>query len=75
MFNKSRRDRWVFGDRDSGAYLQKFTWTRIVRHQMVPGTASPDDAALADYWNTRRRRPRMQPPVDRTTQRRLDGQQ
>ncbi|MFD1363716.1 group II intron reverse transcriptase/maturase [Actinoplanes sichuanensis] len=43
MFNKSRRDRWVFGDRDSGAYLQKFTWTRIVRHQLVPGTASPDD--------------------------------
>ena len=75
MFNRSRRDRWVFGDRDSGAYLQKFTWTRIVRHQMVPGTASPDDAALADYWNTRRRRPRMQPPVDRTTQRLLDSQQ
>jgi hypothetical protein len=75
MFNKSRRDRWVFGDRDSGAYLQKFTWTRIVRHQMVPGTASPDDAALADYWHTRRRRPRTQPPVDRTTQQLFDSQQ
>jgi RNA-directed DNA polymerase len=23
-FNKARRDRWVFGDRDSGAYLNKF---------------------------------------------------
>ncbi len=24
-FNKSRKDRWVFGDRDSGAYLLKFS--------------------------------------------------
>jgi len=52
MFNKSRRDRWVFGDRDSGAYLRKFAWTRIVRHQMVKGAASPDDPALAEYWPT-----------------------
>ena len=27
-FNKFRNDRWVFGDRDSGAYLVKFSWTR-----------------------------------------------
>jgi RNA-directed DNA polymerase len=74
MFNKSRQDRWVFGDRDSGAYLQKFAWTRIVRHQLVTGTASPDDPVLADYWNSRRRRPRLQPPVDRTTQQLLDSQ-
>src|SRR5262249_30633213 len=39
QFNPSRRTRWVFGDRDSGAYLPKFAWTKIVRHQMVPGTA------------------------------------
>ena len=74
MFNKSRRDRWVFGDRDSGAYLQRFAWTRIVRHQLVTGTASPDDPVLADYWTSRRRRPRLQPPVDRTTQQLLDSQ-
>jgi group II intron reverse transcriptase/maturase len=49
-FNKSRRDRWVFGDRVSGAYLLKFAWTRIVRHQMVTGTASPDDPILTDHW-------------------------
>ena len=30
---RSRHDRWVFGDRDSGAYLPKFAWTNIVRHQ------------------------------------------
>ena len=56
MFNKSRRDRWVFGDRDSGVYLLKFAWTRIVRHQLVTGAASPDDPALADYWAERRRK-------------------
>ena len=49
-FNKSRRDRWVFGDRDSGAYLAKFAWTKIVRHQMVKGRSSPDDPALIQYW-------------------------
>ena len=41
QFNKSRRDRWVFGDRDSGAYLLKFAWTKIVRHQMVTGHGVP----------------------------------
>jgi hypothetical protein len=39
-FNKSRQDRWVFGDRDSGAYLTKFAWTKIVRHVPVQGVAS-----------------------------------
>jgi RNA-directed DNA polymerase len=55
-FHPSRRDRWVFGDRDSGRYLVKFSWTPIVRHRLVTGGASPDDPALASYWSTRRRR-------------------
>jgi RNA-directed DNA polymerase len=54
-FNKTRQDRWVFGDRASGAYLLKFSWTKIVRHQLVKGVASPDDPALAAYWAKRRR--------------------
>ena len=29
-FNKFRNDRWVFGDRDSGVYLVKFSWTAIL---------------------------------------------
>ncbi|MFD7123940.1 group II intron reverse transcriptase/maturase [Streptomyces anulatus] len=66
MFNPSRRDRWVFGDRDSGAYLPKFAWTGIVRHQMVKGAASPDDPALTDYWRDRRRR-KTPPPMDKTS--------
>ncbi|MFE2971743.1 group II intron reverse transcriptase/maturase [Streptomyces sp. NPDC059340] len=55
-FNRSRNDRWVFGDRDSGAYLLKFSWTKIVRHQLVKGKASPDDPALESYWAQRRRK-------------------
>jgi RNA-directed DNA polymerase len=72
-FNKSRQDQWVFGDRDSGAYLHRFAWTKIVRHQMVRGTSSPDDPALADYWAARRRRgiPR---PIDAATLRLLESQ-
>jgi RNA-directed DNA polymerase len=59
QFNPTKRNRWVFGDRDSGAYLPKFAWTKIVRHAMVAGAASPDDPTLNDYWTERRRK---QPP-------------
>jgi RNA-directed DNA polymerase len=63
-FVPSRQDRWVFGDRDSGAYLLKFAWTKITRHTLVKGWASPDDPALASYWAARRRRgiPPLDPP-------------
>lgn len=56
QFHPTRRDRWVFGNRDSGAYLPRFGWTKIVRHDLVKGAASPDDPALAGYWEARRRR-------------------
>ncbi len=72
VFNTARRDRWVFGDRDSGAYLLKFAWTKIVRHTMVKGGASPDDPTLAGYWAQRRRR--EQPPLDRSRLRALTAQ-
>jgi len=71
-FNRFRNDRWVFGDRDSGAYLVKFAWTDIVRHIMVKGGASPDDPALAEYWAERRRR--VKPPLDGYTLRLLTRQ-
>jgi hypothetical protein len=72
MFNKTRRDRWVFGDRETGAYLLKFAWTKIVRHTMVKGWASPDDPTLAEYWTWRRRR--KEPPLDRSRLRALTAQ-
>lgn len=55
-FHPARGDRWVFGDRDSGRYLVKFSWTPIVRHTLVRGRSSPDDPTLAEYWAIRRRR-------------------
>jgi RNA-directed DNA polymerase len=54
MHCPSRSDRWVFGDKDTGAYLIKHPWTAIRRHIMVKGAASPDDPGLAGYWRYRR---------------------
>ena len=71
-FNKFRNDRWVFGDRDSSAYLVKFSWTAIDRHILVKGAASPDDPALAEYWANRRRT--IKPPLDGYTLRLLTRQ-
>jgi len=72
-FNKSRLDRWVLGDRDSGAYLVKFAWTKIVRHRLVKAGASADDPALAEYWAGRRRRA-APPPLDNLSLRLLQTQ-
>jgi RNA-directed DNA polymerase len=63
----------VFGDRQSGAYLRKFAWTKIARHQVVKGTASPDDPTLTEYWATRRRKA-PPPPIGKTSQRLLKAQ-
>ena len=65
MFNPSRNDKWVFGSRETGHYLRRFSWTKIVRHTLVAGRASPDDPALTGYWAKRRERTR--PPVSPAT--------
>ena len=72
LFHPARHDRWVFGDRQSGAFLLKFSWAKIVRHTMVKGWASPDDPTLAEYWAWRRGR--KQPPLDRGRWRALIAQ-
>jgi RNA-directed DNA polymerase len=66
-FNKARQDRWVFGDRPSGAYLHRFCWTNIIRHPLVKHRASPDDPGLREYWTRRRHKAHM--PVSPTIQR------
>ena len=71
-FDKFRNDRWVFGDRDTGAYLPKPAWTDIVRHTLVKGGSSPDDPALAAYWAQRRQK--VKPPLDSYTVRLLSRQ-
>jgi RNA-directed DNA polymerase len=67
-FHPARHDRWVFGDRETGAYLHRYAWTKIVRHAPVPGRHSPDDSALAQYWADRRRKrkpPQLAPTWER----------
>lgn len=54
-FHPSTQDRWIFGDRETSAYLRRVSWTPIRRHQVVKADASPDDAALTYYWQQRRR--------------------
>jgi RNA-directed DNA polymerase len=66
-FNKARQDRWVFGDRTSGAHMHKFAWTNIVRHQTVKQGASPDDPALVEYWARRRHKTPL--PINHTAMR------
>lgn len=68
QYHPTRRNQWVFGDRDSGAYLHQYAWTTIVRHVPVPGRHSPDDPALAQYWADRRRKrkpPQLAPSWER----------
>ena len=48
-------DRWVFGSKQTGAYLLKFRWFSIQRHILVKGYASPDDPSLKEYWRQRER--------------------
>ena len=74
QFHPRRKDRWVFGDRETGAYLPRFGWTKIVRHDLVKGRSSPDDPALAGYWAARRRKS-PSPPVSMDRLRLLRKQQ
>ncbi|MBB4679323.1 RNA-directed DNA polymerase [Crossiella cryophila] len=63
-FNSLRQDRWVFGDRETGAYVHKFAWVRIERHIQVKGDSSPDDPSLERYWASRVRK-KMPTTADR----------
>ena len=55
-FYKARRDRWVFGDRVERRLPAQARLDRdlVLATDSVPGTASPDDPALAEYWARRR---------------------
>ncbi|MFB2770457.1 group II intron reverse transcriptase/maturase [Pelatocladus sp. BLCC-F211] len=51
--NLDRYDNWVFGDKQTGRYLLKFSWFPIQRHTLVELYASPDDPNLREYWRKR----------------------
>jgi RNA-directed DNA polymerase len=55
-FHPKRQDNWVFGSREPGQCLLKFTWFPIERHVLVRGRASPDDPSLQEYWRRRNAR-------------------
>ena len=46
-------DRWVFGDKQLGNYMLKFSWTKIERHSLIRQRSSPDDPSLKEYWDKR----------------------
>jgi RNA-directed DNA polymerase len=52
-FQLDRLDPWVFGNKQTGGHLLKFSWFPIERHVLVKGRASPDDPRLKDYWMKR----------------------
>ena len=49
-YHPTRHNQWVYGDRQTAAYLHQYAWTTIVRHTPVAGRNSPDDPALTEYW-------------------------
>jgi RNA-directed DNA polymerase len=53
---EGRNDKWVFMDKETGAYMQKFSWIPIQRHILVVKDSSPDDPALKSYWENRMKR-------------------
>ena len=53
------KDKWGFGDKNSGAFMLRFNWFKIQRHPMVTKTYSPDDPSLRDYWEKRQRKQGM----------------
>lgn len=48
-----RNGKWIFGDKQSGKFMLKFSWIKIKRHPIVSKRASPDDPALKEYWEKR----------------------
>jgi RNA-directed DNA polymerase len=48
-FVSTRKDRWVFGNKSTGNYLQKFAWAKIQRNTMVKGHNSIYDPKLKEY--------------------------
>ena len=50
------RQKWVFGDKKTGAYMLQFNWFKIDRHIPVKKGYSPDNPDLKEYWEKRRKK-------------------
>ncbi len=51
--NLEREDNYVFGNKQTGKHLLKFSWFKIKRPVLVKGKFSPDDPNLKEYWKDR----------------------
>jgi RNA-directed DNA polymerase len=54
--NLERQDKWVFGNKETGDFLLKFSWFKIERHILIKGKSSPDDPFLSRYWEDREKK-------------------
>lgn len=52
--NLQRNDKWVFGDKEYGGYMLKFSWFKIKRHTLVSKRSSPDNPEQRLYWEMRK---------------------
>ena len=50
---KDRKNKWIFGDKESKSLLLCFHWFTHKNHTLVKGNYSLDDPSLKDYWRKR----------------------
>ncbi|NEO81491.1 group II intron reverse transcriptase/maturase [Moorena sp. SIO4G3] len=53
-FCPGREDNRVFGSKE--LYLERASWTKIIRHTVVTHDYSPDNPELQEYWDKRKKR-------------------
>lgn len=49
-FNAKKNSRWIFGDKETGKYLIRFSWTTIRQYTPIQIQASPDNVIYESYW-------------------------
>nr|YP_010335872.1 putative reverse transcriptase/maturase [Chroothece richteriana]UNJ14278.1 putative reverse transcriptase/maturase [Chroothece richteriana] len=49
-FNIKKNSKWIFGDKESGKYLIRFSWTAARQYIPIQIQASPDNSIYAVYW-------------------------
>nr|YP_010336460.1 putative reverse transcriptase/maturase [Goniotrichopsis reniformis]UNJ14866.1 putative reverse transcriptase/maturase [Goniotrichopsis reniformis] len=52
-FNAKKSSKWIFGDKESGKYLLRLTWTPVRQYIPIQIQASPDNILYQNYWSKR----------------------
>jgi RNA-directed DNA polymerase len=66
---------WSFVDKDTGMVLYRIGYTRIQRHTLIQGNASPDNPDLTAYFERRTKQPRQIGEYPKAVQRVIQHQQ